>query len=376
MKILKKVQTETVGKEDEAETEGAEVEKVTQHISDVHQEDKKEHTKMKDVIQGEEVLKSEGHWVKRHGSIRNTPVFKCSGYCMFTDCPVEVDVTVHSEKLLKAQVSFSGGMVVHNKTELRRRPVRADAQKEISEQLQTTLPRAFSLQKMENLKESVVESGCREEAPSPSVLKTISWRERMKDRKHKKETLSLQMMVEEKTDEPDECTQELQAGHIFGRLTTASSIAEFDEMLLSCTVIFSSPCRSENVEKHFNNIQNWLTTIGQSVVDESSIVPEDLEDTFSPTPFQRHFIEVIGTAPLDKKGDPNVYYNGFQSCLLYQSLRQGGVVGTPQTPFVQILNINDNRWITASNLFCGPNEICIYDSTKDFLVDSSTSTSF
>ncbi|RXN12247.1 hypothetical protein ROHU_010188 [Labeo rohita] len=99
------------------------------------------------------------------------------------------------------------------------------------------------------------------------------------------------------------------AMHIFGLLTTASSIVEFDEMLLSCTVIFSSPCSSENVEKHFNNIQNWLTTIGESVVDESSIVPEDLEDTFSPTPFQRHFTEVIGTAPLDKKGDPNVYYS-------------------------------------------------------------------
>ncbi|RXN13015.1 hypothetical protein ROHU_009919 [Labeo rohita] len=336
---------------------------------------------------------------------------------------------------------------------------------------------------MENLKESVVESGCRDEAPSPGVLKTISWRQRMKDRKHKNETLSLQMMVEEKRDEPDEVIQKVilhpkgvmlwskksidifhqrckediiyldatgsivkkskQPGtspfyiyelvvrnpnkgsspfpaatyvtcdhttssvlyflsafqtdhakqygqknispvmiicdgsmvlmqaislvfcqtnlnallqsyyqiltgkgtaedfsrpilhrclshimknakslckkhapknyklamHIFGLLTTASSIVEFDEMLLSCTVIFSSPCSSENVEKHFNNIQNWLTTIGESVVDESSIVPEDLEDTFSPTPFQRHFTEVIGTAPLDKKGDPNVYYS-------------------------------------------------------------------
>ncbi|KAK2892423.1 hypothetical protein Q8A67_012411 [Cirrhinus molitorella] len=123
------------------------------------------------------------------------------------------------------------------------------------------------------------------------------------------ETVGKEDEAETEGAEVEKCTQELQAGHIFGRLTTASSIAEFDEMLLSCTVIFSSPCRSENVEKHFNNIQNWLTTIGQSVVDESSIVPEDLEDTFSPTPFQRHFIEVIGTAPLDKKGDPNVYYS-------------------------------------------------------------------
>lgn len=138
------------------------------------------------------------HRVKIQGSTRNTPAFKCSGYCLFTDCPVEVDVVVHSENTLKAQVSFRGDMVVHNKAELQRRPVRAGDQKEINQQLQTTLPRALYLKKLENLKESVVESGCRDEAPSPGVLKSIYWRQRMKDRKHKNETLSLQMMVEEK----------------------------------------------------------------------------------------------------------------------------------------------------------------------------------
>ena len=56
--------------------------------------------------------------------------------------------------------------------------------------------------------------------------------------------------------------------------------------------------------------------------------------------------------------------DGFQSCLCYQALHQGGVVGTPEKTFVQILNVNDNHWITASNVFCGPNELCIYDSLK------------
>lgn len=37
------------------------------------------------------------------------------------------------------------------------------------------------------------------------------------------------------------------------------------------------------------------------------------------------------------------------------------MIGTPQRPFVQILNVNDH-WITASNVFCGSNEVCIYDS--------------
>jgi len=62
---------------------------------------------------------------------------------------------------------------------------------------------------MENLRESVVESGCRDEAPSPGVLKSISWRQRIKERKHKNETLSLQMMVDEKRDEPDEVLQKV-----------------------------------------------------------------------------------------------------------------------------------------------------------------------
>ncbi|XP_049324594.1 uncharacterized protein LOC125784832 isoform X1 [Astyanax mexicanus] len=54
--------------------------------------------------------------------------------------------------------------------------------------------------------------------------------------------------------------------------------------------------------------------------------------------------------------------DGFQSSLLFSALRRGGIVGTPRKPFVQILNINDNHWIAASNIFCGSNEVCIYDS--------------
>lgn len=41
--------------------------------------------------------------------------------------------------------------------------------------------------------------------------------------------------------------------------------------------------------------------------------------------------------------------DGSQSCLLYQTVRHGGVVGTPQGPFVQVLNINENHWIMTSN---------------------------
>lgn len=70
-----------------------------------------------------------GHSVKVIGSKTNAPLFKCSGYCLFSDCPVEVDIVVHSEATLQAHMSFRGDMVVHSKTELKRRSVRADDQK-------------------------------------------------------------------------------------------------------------------------------------------------------------------------------------------------------------------------------------------------------
>ncbi|KAL7870566.1 hypothetical protein SRHO_G00080630 [Serrasalmus rhombeus] len=100
------------------------------------------------------------------------------------------------------------------------------------------------------------------------------------------------------------------AMHTFGLLTSASTLAELDEMLLSCTVLFSSPCSSENVEKHFKNLQTMLTAFGVSTVNDSSIVAEDFEGITCQTPFQRHFNNVIESAPLDLQGPPNVYYSG------------------------------------------------------------------
>ncbi len=46
----------------------------------------------------------------------------------------------------------------------------------------------------------VFESGCRDKAPTPAVLKNISWNSRKKARRHLNEILSLQKMVEERTD--------------------------------------------------------------------------------------------------------------------------------------------------------------------------------
>ena len=65
--------------------------------------------------------------------------------------------------------------------------------------------------------------------------------------------------------------------HTVGLLTPASSLADLDDMLLSCTVLFSSPCSSENVVKHFLNLQAMLTAFGVSPVNDERIVAEDFE---------------------------------------------------------------------------------------------------
>ncbi|KAL6478912.1 hypothetical protein MHYP_G00123450 [Metynnis hypsauchen] len=58
----------------------------------------------------------------------------------------------------------------------------------------------------------------------------------------------------------------------------------------------------------------------------------------------------------------NKHMDGFQSVLLYSGLQSGGIVGTPQGHFVQLLNTGGNHWVTTSNVFCEHNQICVYDS--------------
>lgn len=55
------------------------------------------------------------------------------------------------------------------------------------------------------------------------------------------------------------------AMHVFGALTTASTLAELDDMVQSVAVVFSSPSSGANVEKHFKNLQSWLQNIGTPV---------------------------------------------------------------------------------------------------------------
>ena len=105
-------------------------------------------------------------------------------------------MAVDSEEDLKATVEFQGGESIHNKTELKRRPVRAEERTATGRGLQHQLPRAMYLEKLEKL------DGCRDKAPTPQVLKNISWEVRQKNCLHSNYMLSLQMMVEKKREHP------------------------------------------------------------------------------------------------------------------------------------------------------------------------------
>lgn len=134
------------------------------------------------------------HTLKRLTSERKCPIFTCTGYCTFTDCTVGVKVTVTSETTLKADVIFTGTMK-HSNKEIKCRPIRSKTRKNLEKNLQTKLPRSLYLENLQNMDEKVFQSGCRDEAPGPKVLKNIACTERKKARPNSNEILSLQQIV-------------------------------------------------------------------------------------------------------------------------------------------------------------------------------------
>ena len=141
------------------------------------------------------------HSVKPIMSSRDTPLFTCLGYCMFDDCPVCVEVKVDNESSLKAMVTFQGDCVRHSRDELKRRPVRGTQREVIATTLTSKLPRSLYLEKLDELDDTVEDSGCRDEVPTTGVLKTISWSARKKQRRDKNEMISLQKIIEDELQE-------------------------------------------------------------------------------------------------------------------------------------------------------------------------------
>jgi len=83
------------------------------------------------------------HTVQTIVSTSHSPLFNCLGYCLFDDCPVEVEVKVQDELSLKAFVTFHGDGLWHHCEELKRQPVRAGERDGIADALTTKLPRSL-----------------------------------------------------------------------------------------------------------------------------------------------------------------------------------------------------------------------------------------
>lgn len=69
------------------------------------------------------------------------------------------------------------------------------------------------------------------------------------------------------------------AMHVFGLMTSATTLRELDEVVLSAAVVFSSEDSGPNLEKHFHSLQEKLCTMGTHLKEEQ-IVPEDFLVSF------------------------------------------------------------------------------------------------
>ncbi|XP_039649890.1 uncharacterized protein LOC120555285 [Perca fluviatilis] len=86
-----------------------------------------------------------------------------------------------------------------------------------------------------------------------------------------------------------------------------------DESNLKAWVTFRerrSVTSGDNVEKHFQNLQNRLQTIGFSESsDRAENAENDFEINLGHTTFHTHFAEIVANAPVDVKGEPNEYHS-------------------------------------------------------------------
>ncbi len=68
--------------------------------------------------------------------------------------------------------------------------------------------------------------------------------------------------------------------HLIGLMTQATTLQQLDEVVVSASVVLSSPSSGENVEKHFHNLQKELTSTAQPVIKDSDVIDEDFEVSY------------------------------------------------------------------------------------------------
>ena len=74
---------------------------------------------------------------------------------------------------------------------------------------ETKLPRILHLESLGKVPDKVLDSGCRDDAPTPQILKNILCCERKFKRCHTNELISLQKMVDLKTNKDSEVLQKV-----------------------------------------------------------------------------------------------------------------------------------------------------------------------
>lgn len=92
-----------------------------------------------------------------------------SGVLAIADLRIAQSLTVDSETDLT--VEFQYEQCAHSHTELKRRHVRVGNRHIMGQELQKQLPRAMYLKNLTEMKDDIMESGCRDEGPTPNVLK-------------------------------------------------------------------------------------------------------------------------------------------------------------------------------------------------------------
>ncbi|RXN32919.1 hypothetical protein ROHU_004440 [Labeo rohita] len=95
--------------------------------------------------------------------------------------------------------------------------------------------------------------------------------------------------------------------HLFGLLTSAATLMEMDDIIISMTVVFSSSHSGDNVQKHFQNLQNRMERMG--MYEGSYCGDNDFQVKVGPTPFHTHFEEIMANAPVCENGEPNEYHS-------------------------------------------------------------------
>ncbi|KAJ8341720.1 hypothetical protein SKAU_G00340110 [Synaphobranchus kaupii] len=87
------------------------------------------------------------------------------------------------------------------------------------------------------------------------------------------------------------------------------TLKDLEEMVLSATAVFSSPCSGSQVEKRFKSLQHEMTSMGNPLSESHYAQVDDHEDVIGPTPFDEHFKVMIANVPLDLSGEKNLYYS-------------------------------------------------------------------